>query len=213
MNFKMMLFCIAAFIFSAYSKGACRNDLQPSAAGNFAGSPFIYAKTGKTPVEHKVSNPKQGGFLSWYTKTYKDTVNKDTSFFINGTDKVEIKVRYYCTYDKKIVLTGQYLEIYDAKGHLVKAPDKFVTHNFVSDVKVKLNSKPIFNGIVKKENFANQGLEDDLKQFGVLAFQAISKYSRGFTIYFRIGIPTNEYRGEVATLDFDSAGRSSFKLH
>jgi hypothetical protein len=74
---------------------------------------------------------------------------------------MRVKLRHYCTYDGKINLPPLYIKMY----HL----SKFRTHNFVSALEVKINSKLVFKGIIKKEDFEKL-LFNQLKNYGVLLY-------------------------------------------
>jgi len=113
--------------------------------------------------------------------SYKDTIKVDTSVIIGKGDTVTVKFRHYCTYDKKINIPQEYLNIYKLS--------KFQTHNFVSQIEFKINSKTIYNGLITKDDF-KRSLSDELKRYGVLKYSPdISISGKTVSIEYGIGIP------------------------
>ena len=114
--------------------------------------------------------------------SYQDTIKIDTFFVVDKSDTVKVKFRHYCTFDKKINTPQQYLDVYKLS--------KFRTHNFVSQLDFKINSKTIYKGFITKDDFKNS-LSVELKKYGVLKFNSpdIDVSGKTLSIEYGIGIP------------------------
>lgn len=113
--------------------------------------------------------------------SYKDTVKVDTSVISDKGDTVKVKFRHFCTYDNKVNTPQEYLDVYNLSG--------FQTHNFISQVEFKINSKTIYRGIVTKDDFKDQ-LNDRLKRYGVLRYSpGVDISGKTITIEYGVGIP------------------------
>jgi len=129
-------------------------------------------------------------------KSYQDTIKIDTSE-IDGHDTVSVKLRHYCTYDGKINLPKQYLDIYNLA--------KFQTHNFVSQLEYKINSRIIFKGIITKSDFVKH-LDTTFEKYGVLKHPDVSLSDGYISIEYIIGIPLAE-EDQGFELEIDSTGK------
>lgn len=132
-------------------------------------------------------------------KSYKDTFKKDSVNIIAIGDTESVRVKHYCTYDGKINLPAKYLNVYGL--------ETFKTHNFVSEVEFKINSKIIFKGIIKKESFHLAG--EDLKKYGVLSLPDVAVSGKELVIAYGIGVPlTDYYQGYI--IGIDSTGKIKY---
>jgi len=111
-----------------------------------------------------------------------------------------VRTIFYCTYDHQISLPKRYLTLYHLK--------KFVTHNFVTYVLMKINNKTIFDGLVRKEDFYDV-LKDseELKKYGVLFDSPTPKIENGMlSLFYSITIPLTDVGGGF-TIRIDSLGK------
>ncbi|MDR3695142.1 hypothetical protein [Mucilaginibacter sp.] len=131
-------------------------------------------------------------------RSYNDTVRIDTAVIEKG-DTIKVKFRHYCTYDKKISTPREYLDIYKLS--------EFITHNFVSEIEFKINSKIVYKGLITKHDF-NGSLSDDQKKYGVLNYHRpdISISGKTISIEYGIGIPISG-RELGYEMEIDSTGK------
>lgn len=136
--------------------------------------------------------------------SYKDTIKVDTVIVLNRKDTIAINLRHYCTYDGKINVPKNYLE--------ESGETKLTTHNFVSLIKIKHNSKIVYNGFINKDKFENQKLDDELKKYGVLYYNGIgtNNYKDKITITYRVSIPLNDLYGSVLMINISPDGQISY---
>lgn len=128
--------------------------------------------------------------------SYKDTVKIDTTFLLKGHDMMTVKLRHYCTYDNKINLPTRYLKIYNLT--------EFHTHNFLSALNVKINSKEIFNGFIKKEDFEKL-LDDELRKYAILLYPNVHLSNDRLEIQYSISVPLSDV-GKGFTIQIDNLG-------
>ena len=140
--------------------------------------------------------PSLSSILNDQLKSYRDTIRIDTTFYINGHDTMHISLRHYCTYDNKINLPARYLKIHNLT--------EFKTHSFISALKVKINSKVIFKGFIKKEDFEKL-LDDELKKYAVLIGPNVELSNNGLSIQYSISVPLSDV-GKGVTIKIDTSG-------
>ena len=114
--------------------------------------------------------------------SYKDTVKFDTAFVSDKGNTVFVKLRHLCTYDNKVNTPREYLDVYKLT--------KFQTHNFVTRVEFRINSKTIYDGFITKDDF-KANISNDLKRYGVLKLNRpdIDISGDKLSIEYRIVIP------------------------
>lgn len=159
-------------------------------------------------AKNKQSNQKKktGGelmtndILRDQIKSYKSVIRIDTSFSVNGKDTIRVLLRHYCTYDSKINVPSQYLKLYGLT--------KFKTHDFVSSLIVKVNSKTIFKGAIKKDNF-NKVLDDKLIRYGVLISPNVEFVNDSLAVQYSISIPLTDI-GKGVKVSIDTSGKAKF---
>jgi hypothetical protein len=132
------------------------------------------------------------------TASYKDTIKIDTSVILGKGDTIRVKFVQFCTYDNKISTPQEYLDVYNLPV--------FQTHNFISKVEFKINSKIIYNGFITKDDFKNQ-LSDEYKKYGVLKYSPdIDIVGKEISIEYGIGIPLSGTEWGYI-MEIDSAGK------
>jgi hypothetical protein len=141
-------------------------------------------------------SPSLANILNDVLKSYKYTVKVDTSFLVNKRDTITIKLRHYCTYDNKINLPARYLKMYGLST--------FRTHNFISALLVKRNSRVIFNGSIKKEDF-DKLLDNEFKKYATLSAPNIKLVDGGLSIQYSITVPLTDV-GKSVTMKIDTLG-------
>lgn len=148
------------------------------------------------PLEDDDSSFSTSQILKDELSSYKDTLKIDTTFVMNSKDTMTVELRHYCTYDKKIDLPVQYLTIYNLT--------KFQTHDFITSLKFKMNSKTIFNSYIRKADFEKL-LDGPLKEYGVLLYPDIESSSKGLSLRYSISVPLSDV-GNGFTILIDTSG-------
>ncbi|SEP30053.1 hypothetical protein [Mucilaginibacter sp. OK283] len=135
-------------------------------------------------------------------KHHHEITKVDTLFVLKQGDTLKVKLRHYCTYDGKINLPPRYLRMYGLK--------KFKTHNFITALLVKRNSKLIFKGFIKKDDFLHL-LDDSLKKYGVLLFPNVEFDQDNLNIQYSISIPLTDV-GRGFTLTISKLGEKTVRV-
>jgi len=81
----------------------------------------------------------------------------------------------------------------------------FQTHDFISALEFRLNSKVVFNGFIKKEDFKNL-LDDELRKYGVLLYPNLEVVDNGIAIQYSISVPLSDV-GKGFTVEIDTLGK------
>ncbi|WDF76856.1 hypothetical protein PQ469_23515 [Mucilaginibacter sp. KACC 22773] len=134
-------------------------------------------------------------------KRHHEITKVDTLFVLKQGDTLKVKLRHYCTYDGKINLPPRYLRMYGLK--------KFKAHNFITALQVKRNSKLIFKGFIKKDDFLSL-LGDSLKKYGVLLFPNVEFDPDGLNIQYSISVPLTDV-GRGFTLTISKLGEKTVR--
>ncbi|MGZ3761560.1 MAG: hypothetical protein ACXVAY_18665 [Mucilaginibacter sp.] len=140
--------------------------------------------------------PSISSILNDVLKSYRDTIKVDTTFLINGNQKMTVKLRHYCTYDNKISLPARNLKIYNLS--------KFHTHDFISALEVTINAKVVFKGLIKKDDFEKL-LDDELRKYAVLLDPTVELSNNSLSIQYSISVPLSDV-GKGFTLNIDTLG-------
>jgi aspartate carbamoyltransferase regulatory subunit len=110
-----------------------------------------------------------------------------------GHHKMTVEFRHYCTFDRKVNLPAKFLKIYNIK--------EFKTHDFISAVQINVNSKLVFSGIIKKEDFRSL-LNDELNKYAVLISPNITLTNNSLAIQYSASVPlTDVGKGVVMKID------------
>ncbi len=141
--------------------------------------------------------PSFATILNDQLRSYNHITKIDTTFLLDLHDTLTVKLRHYCVYDDDIELPAKWIKMY----HL----NKFRAHSFVTALIMKLNSKVVFNGLIKKKDF-NQLLFENLKKYAVLLDPAIKVSSNGLTLGYSISVPLSDV-GQRFRMNIDTLGK------
>jgi hypothetical protein len=128
------------------------------------------------------ANQELASIYDEYIGRYKRPCIID-SVFAFGTDTFKMHFKHYCLMDSAITVPKQYVNIYKL--------DSFVTHNFVTEVKLDKNSKTIFQATVYKKNF-EKFLYPQLKEYGILFCPEINLSRDTIELDYSISIPLTD---------------------
>lgn len=126
--------------------------------------------------------------------SYDKPVFIDTSFVANGK-KLEVLFHYWCTMDSSILVPAKYN--FDTDKN-------FVTHNFISDLKVLSDKDTIFKKHITKSTFDNL-IDTTLKKYATLLFPNFSIDNDSIKIEYSITIPVTDV-GTGVYIKFDKGG-------
>jgi hypothetical protein len=145
-----------------------------------------------------LDKPKLDSIRRGVLNSYKDTIKIDTTEIAENGDTITAKFRHYCTYDRKINIPREYLDVYKLSN--------FQTHNFVSEVEFKINSRIIYKGLITKDDF-NKSLSERWKKYAVLHYlPELSISGKELSIEYDISIPLAG-EGWGYTMQIDSTGK------
>jgi hypothetical protein len=118
-----------------------------------------------------------------FLQNYSDSIHIDTTF-VKGDSLFEISFRHYCLFDSAVTVPNLYTRIYNL--------DSFVTHNFVSSLKVKVGEVNILDTLITKSTFVDK-LPDNLRNYGVLFSPAFHLEDSGFVrLDYSISVPLTD---------------------
>jgi hypothetical protein len=126
----------------------------------------------------ELSAHERDSLMKTLLTSYKDTFKVDSVDIVAKGDTASVRVRHYCTYDGKIDLPAQYMSFYGLES--------FQTHNFVSEVEFKINSKVVFKGVISKETFG-RSLNERQKKYGVLSRPEVDLIGKQLSIEYGVG--------------------------
>jgi hypothetical protein len=195
-NTLILLLLLSCFLIYGYSGFAVNNNNRGILKN--VDNDTIPRANKKSTLKQKNDNrePTTKSILEDLRKSYKKPVKIDTIFLLNGQDTMKVKLKHYCTYDGKINLPLQYLKMYNLT--------KLQTHDFMSTLEVKINSKVIFKGLIKKADFAEL-LDDRLKKYGVLLYPNVEFSNDSLAIQYSIAVPLTD-GGKGFTMKIDRSG-------
>ncbi|WPV00057.1 hypothetical protein SNE26_29020 [Mucilaginibacter sp. cycad4] len=131
-------------------------------------------------------------------RSYRDTIKVDSTEIADNGDTISVKFRHYCSYDNKISIPQEYLDIYGIS--------KFQTHDFISEVEFKINSRIIYKGVISKSDFSRT-ITGELKKYGVLYYSPdLSISGKQLSIDYNISMPLSG-EGWGYTISIDSTGK------
>lgn len=143
--------------------------------------------------------PSPAQILKECLNNYKQVTTIDTNI-LTDSGALTIHLRHYCAYDNGIILPEKYAKLFGLKT--------FATHNFVTDVVISKNARPVYTGLVTKADFLPL-LNDDLKKYGSLLFIGrrllVSRSGKGFVINYSLSIPLTDV-GRPATIAIEPDG-------
>jgi hypothetical protein len=134
-----------------------------------------------------------------FMDTYDKIIKIDTTLFVNA-DTLKIHFKYYCLKDSAVTISKEYIWEDD---HL----DEFITHNFVSDIRIIKNGEEIYQETIDKETFKEIAPQELLDE-AVLQYPSFRGFDEGenkLTFHYSISIPATDV-GTSATLHIDLNG-------
>jgi len=135
-----------------------------------------------------------------YIGTYKKPCVIDTAFSI-GTDRYTFHAEHECLMDSGITVPKDYVYMYKL--------DSFVTHNFLTHVRLAKNDKSIVEKTIYKKNF-DSVLRPDLKRYAVLFCPYFLLKDNRILLHYSVSIPLTDV-GIGAYADMDGKGNIVFR--
>ncbi|MBW8684713.1 hypothetical protein [Chitinophaga rhizophila] len=169
----------------------CACDMPNGGANNRSDS--VTADSNKSKLEIDIDSSEEGLYeldetYNAYIRTYKDTICVDTLIF-KDKSRIQIDFCHFCRSDSSVHIPPKYTKIYNI--------DNFVTHNFVSNLKVKVDDICVVDTIIGKSDFVNSTPEY-LRDYGVLLYPKLHFENIGrIEIKYSLSIPLTEVGKEV----------------
>lgn len=123
-------------------------------------------------------NDLYNDYISYYTRPCM----LDSSFVL-GTDIFHLQYKHICLMDSAITLPRKYVSLYKL--------DSFVTHNFITQVRLEKNDKIILQKTVYKKDF-NSLIDSSLKEFATLRYPFLRVGDSSITLDYSISIPLTD---------------------
>lgn len=118
-----------------------------------------------------------------FLKSYTDSIHIDSTY-VKGDSLFEISFRYYCLFDSAVTVPNHYTKIYNL--------DSFVTHNFVSSLKIKVGEVNMVDTFITKKTFEDK-LPDYLRNYGVLFAPIFHLEDSGFIkLNYGVSVPLTD---------------------
>lgn len=136
-----------------------------------------------------------------YIDRYTTPFVIDTSFKI-AASRFKLHLEHVCTFDTGIIVPRSYIPAYKL--------DSFVTHDFVTRIKLQKNGKKILDRTVTKKDFWLQ-YQPELAKYGVLFCPNVQIYLGTITLNYNIAIPLTDV-GAAAEATIDEKGGMRFKV-
>lgn len=179
---KILLFMFA--LVTILSIGCNETNRQPKNGND------ITSKADSTKLVSKDVNNSSGtdadelgNIYSSYLLSYRDTTSLDT-LIIRGRSNIQINFHHYCLLDSAVHIPSKYTKIYNI--------EKFITHNFASSLKIKVDDMNVLDTTITKLSF-EKALPEYLKSYGVLLYPNISFETPGMIkIDYSISIPLTD---------------------
>ncbi|HEX9502996.1 MAG TPA: hypothetical protein VF974_01575 [Patescibacteria group bacterium] len=140
--------------------------------------------------------------LKQCTDRYTHPVLIDSTYIIGG-DTFHIHLKHYCLRDSGIVIPKSYVYMYKL--------DSFVTHNFVSMIRLDKNSQTILQKTIYKKDF-EQFLDRSLQKYGALLLPYIYLENNTIKVGYSISVPLTDVGIGVSML-VNRDGSIVFKGH
>jgi hypothetical protein len=137
-----------------------------------------------------------------YVAQYKNPCLIDSVFTI-GADTFKLHLKHYCLMDSAIKVPKKYVDMYKL--------DSFVTHNFVTTVRLDKNNKTILQRTVYKKDF-EKFLYPQLKEYGALFCPSMHLLNDTIELDYSISIPLTDV-GIGVTMVINRDGTIAYKNH
>lgn len=159
------------------------------------------------PVDEGAFVPPDAGDLrKELVNSYSNIKSIDTSFNVSG-NSIKINLEYYCLFDSSLIIPKEY--IWEESSM-----DKFVSHNFASNILILKDQDTLYHNTVAKETF-NSLLTEELRNYGALRSPSFRRYdeeTNNIVFHFSITIPVTDI-GTSATLYIDLEGNETVKKY
>jgi predicted nucleotidyltransferase len=119
-----------------------------------------------------------------------------------GGDSFKVHLKYYCLKDSAIKVPKELVYMYKL--------DSFVTHNFVTRVRIERNGVSILEKTIHKEEF-DKFLYPEWKQYSVLRDPSLELKNNLIEISNSISIPLTDL-GVLTSILVDRDGKVIYKL-
>jgi hypothetical protein len=134
-------------------------------------------------ASHEDDDNELEEIYSSFLQNYNDSIHIDTTF-VKGDSLFEISFRHYCLFDSAVTVPNLYTKIYNL--------DSFVTHSFVSTLKVKVGDVNVLDTLINKSVFVNK-LPEYLQNYGVLLSPDFHLDDSGFVrLDYSISVPLTD---------------------
>jgi len=117
-----------------------------------------------------------------YVATYTRPCVIDSSFTL-GADRFKLHVEHFCTMDSGITVPKSYVRIYKI--------DSFVTHNFITRVRLDRNGKTVAEKTIHKHDF-DKALFPEERQFGAMFCPVMHLEGGNILLHYSISIPLTD---------------------
>lgn len=140
------------------------------------------------------------GFYAEEIASYTKKCMIDSAFRL-GMDHYRLYLKDSCLMDSAIVLPKEYVNTYKL--------DSFVTHTFISKVRLERNGKTILDRVITKEDFTPL-LDASLRQYATVRCPNITLKRDSVLIGYSISIPLTDV-GQLKYAVIDGSGNLTFR--
>jgi len=126
--------------------------------------------------------PSLSSIYNDYVAGYQKSLVIDSVFKMEN-DTFHLHLKHYCLMDSAVTLPGKYVEMYKL--------DSFVTHNFVTDLKLEKNNHTLLRMTIRKKDF-DPRLYTALRDYGVLYAPSLAIVKGNIQLDYSISIPLTD---------------------
>ena len=150
-------------------------------------------------VDSGADSDELQGFYNDYIASYTTRCVLDSSFQL-GADHLTIHIQDSCLMDSAIVIPRKYVQYYKL--------DSFVTHNFISKIRLKKNGTTILVQTLTRKDFDDM-LFDALQKYATLRCPYLRLTKNRIQIAYSISIPLTDV-GTQMYAEIDAGGHLLF---
>jgi|GEM_PF-6767670 len=150
--------------------------------------------------EEEGSKSQLKGFYEEYIASYTEPCVIDSGFKL-GTDHYRLYVKDSCLMDSAIVIPKKYVSYYKL--------DSFVTHNFISWVRLEKNGETILDRVITKKDFTPL-LDVSLRRYATIMCPGMSLKQDSIRLGYSISIPLTDV-GQQKYVMIDAGGKLTFR--
>ncbi|OCX52684.1 hypothetical protein BEL04_14655 [Mucilaginibacter sp. PPCGB 2223] len=197
-NIAVILFCV----FLAACAGNDRGPVIKPAKSITDSIDKTFDTNNKDSVAEPDPSPAE--ILKECLANYKTVTVVDTTL-ATDSGALHIRLKHYCAYDSGIILPEKYTNMFGLKS--------FAANNFVTDVLLSRNFKPVYAGRISRNDFLPLA-DESLKNYGALLFMShkvqLSRSRLGFVISYSFTIPLTDVGRNVAIAIEPTGARQVF---